>query len=114
VARLGGYDGAADEISQKSQIQEDQRFFYRVRVKTEEEEHPGDGFVGRLTDEAGKHLATIDSQTDAATPRAGEDGWVEDSVNLSRFAGKIVRLSFLANTSKERPTTFYVDVVALR
>ena len=77
-----------------------------MRVKTEEEEHPADGFVGRLTYEAGKYLATIDSQTDAATQRAGEDDWVEDSVNLSRFAGKIVRLTFLAKTNKERPTSF--------
>lgn len=106
MARLGGYDGAEDEISQKIQIQEEQRFFYPVRVKTEEEEHPADGFVGRLTYEAGKYLATIDSQTDAATQRAGEDDWVEDSVNLSRFAGKIVRLTFLAKTNKERPTSF--------
>ncbi len=114
MARLGGYDGAEDEISQKIQIQEEQRFFHRVRVKTEEEEHLADAFVGRLTAEAGKHLATIDSQTDTTTQRAGEDDWVEDSVNLLRFAGKIVRLSILAKTNKERHTTFYVDGVALR
>ncbi|MDQ3923546.1 MAG: immune inhibitor A [Actinomycetota bacterium] len=66
-----------------------------------------------LTDEAGKHLATIDSQTDAATQRAGEDGWVEDSVNLSRFAGTTVKVSFLAKTYEEQPTTFYVDDVTL-
>ncbi len=101
-------------ISKKIQIQEGQRIFYRVRVKTEEEEHPADGLVVRLMDEAGKHLAAIESQTDAATQRAGEDGWVEDSVNLLRFAGNTVRLSFLAKTNKERTTTFYIDGVALR
>ena len=85
-----------------------------MRVKTEEEEHPADGLVVRLTDEAGKHLAAIKSQTDAATQRAGEDGWVEDSVNLLRFAGNTVRLSFLVKTNKERTTTFYMDGVALR
>ncbi len=101
-------------ISKKIQIQEGQRILYRVRVKTEEEEHPADGLVVRLMDEAGKHLAAIESQTDAATQRAGEDGWVEDSVNLLRFAGNTVRLSFLAKTNKERTTTFYIDGVALR
>jgi hypothetical protein len=101
-------------ISKKIQIQEGQRIFYGVRVKTEEEEHPADGLVVRLTDEAGKHLAAIESQTDAATQRAGEDGWVEDSVNLLRFARNTVRLSFLVKTNKERTTTFYMDSVALR
>ncbi len=114
VARPSGYDDAEDEISKKIQIQEEQRLFYWVQVKTEEEEHPADGLVVRLTDDPGKHLASIEIQTYAATQRAGEDGWVEDSVNLSRFASKAVRLSFLAKTNKERPTTFYVDGVALR
>ncbi len=34
-------------------------------------------------------------------------------VNLSRFAGRTIKLSFLAKTDEERPTTFYVDEVNL-
>ena len=64
----------------------------------------------RLTDEAGKHLAIIESQTDAD---AEEAGWIEGSVDLLRFAGKTVKLSLLAKTDEERPTTFYVDDVAM-
>jgi hypothetical protein len=114
VARLGGYDNAEDEISQKIQVQKGQKLTYRVRVVTREMEHPADGLVVRLTDESGKHLATVDSHTDADAEKAGRDGWIRDGVNLSRFAGKTVKLSFLAKTDSERPTIFYVDDVALK
>ena len=67
----------------------------------------------RLTDEAGKHLAIIESQTDADAEEVGEDCWIEGSVDLSHFAGKTVKLSFLVKTDEERPTTFYVDDVAV-
>ena len=114
VARLGGYDSAEDEISQKIQVQKGQKLTYRVRVVTRETEHPADGLVVRLTDENGKHLATVDSHTDADAGNVGKDGWIRDGVNLSRFAGKTVKLSFLAKTDGERPTVFYVDDVALK
>ena len=114
VARLGGYDNAEDEISQKIRIQKGQKLTYRVRVATEEREHPVDSLVVRLTDGNGKHLLTFDSHTDSDTSKAGEAGWIRGSVNLWRFAGKTVKLSFLAKTDGERPTAFYVDDVALR
>ena len=115
VARLGGYDRAKDEILQSIRVRRDQRLSYRVRVETEETEHPADGLVVRLTDENGKHLATVENQTDADAERSRGDGWVEESVDLSRFAGRTVKLAFLAKTDEARPTTFffYVDDVKL-
>jgi uncharacterized protein YkwD len=113
MARLGGYDDAEDEISQKIQAHKDQKLIYRVRIDTEETEHPADGLVVSLTDENGDHLATIDSHTDADAEKADKDGWIRDSVDLSQFAGESVRLGFLAKTDSQRPTTFYVDDVAL-
>ena len=120
VARLGGYDNAKDEISQKIKVQKSQKLLYRVRVETQEEEEeetedPADNLVVRLTDEAGKHLVTLDSHahTDAAARETGGDGWIRDGVDLSRFVDKTVRISFLAKTNEERPTTFYLDEVAL-
>ncbi len=68
----------------------------------------------RLTDGNGKYLLTLDSHTDSDTSSVGEDGWIRDGVNLSRFASNMVKLSFLAKTDGERPTAFYVDDVALR
>jgi hypothetical protein len=67
-----------------------------------------------LTDETGKHLVTLDSHTDTDAEKISRDGWIWVSVNLSRFAGEAVTLNFLAKTDEERPTTFYVDDVALK
>ncbi|CAA9453399.1 MAG: hypothetical protein AVDCRST_MAG14-1229 [uncultured Rubrobacteraceae bacterium] len=113
VARLGGYDDAKDELLQSIRISKGQSLTYRVRVETEETEHPTDGLVVRLTDGNGRHLVTLESHTDADAQSSGDDSWVEESVDLSRFAGRTVKLAFLAKTDEARPTTFYVDDVAL-
>ena len=113
VARLGGYDGAKDELLQSIRISKGQRLTYRVRAETEETEHSADGLVVHLTDGNGGHLVTLESHIDVDAEKASEDGWIEESVDLSRFAGKTVKLAFLAKTDEARPTTFYVDDVAL-
>ncbi|CAN5201197.1 hypothetical protein BH24ACT19_BH24ACT19_07640 [soil metagenome] len=113
VARLGGYDGAKDELLQSIRISKGQRLVYRVRVETEETEHPADGLVVHLTDGNGRQLVTLESHTDADAQSSEDDGWVEESVELSRFAGRSVKLAFLAKTDEARPTSFYVDDVAL-
>ena len=41
VARLGGYDGARDELSRKIRVRKGQKLVYRVRVETEEKGAPG-------------------------------------------------------------------------
>ena len=115
VAQLGGYDGAKDELLQRVRIKRGQKLTYRVRVETKETEHPADGLVIRLTDGAGRHLVSLKSRTDADARRSSDgDGWIEESVDLSRFAGRTVKLAFLAKTDEARPTTFYVDDVALK
>ncbi len=114
VARLGGYDDARDEISQKIHIQEGQNLSYRVRILTKERERPADILLARLTDEAGKHLATLKIHTSADVRKAGRDGWIRESVDLSRFTVSSVNLDFLARTDGERSTTFYVDDVELK
>jgi hypothetical protein len=112
TARLGGYDGAEDQLSQRVRVRAgQQKLTYRVRTVTRERRHPADGFVVHLTDATGEHLATVDSRTDAA---AGKAGWTDETVDLSRFAGRTVNLAFLVKTDEQRPTTFYVDDVQLR
>jgi uncharacterized protein YkwD len=116
AARLGGYNRAKDEISQKIRVQEGQnnKLVYKVRILTKERERPADFLLVRFTDEAGKHLATAKSRTSTDARRAGEDGWIRGSADLSRFAGEEVNVGFFAKTDGERPTTFYIDDVALR
>ena len=115
VARLGGYDNAEDELLQRIRIKRGQRLTYRVRVETKETETPDDGLVVHLIDQAGEHLVTFKSRTDADVRRGSDgDGWIEESVDLSRFAGRTVKLALLAKTDEARPTTLYVDDMALK
>jgi bacillopeptidase F (M6 metalloprotease family) len=113
VVRPGGYDDAEDEISKKIQIQEGKRIFYRVWVEKEErasESWPRRAPYGRSW-EAARHRS--EPHIDAVAEKADEDGWIEDSVDLSRFAGTTVKVSYLAKTNEEQRTTFYVDEVTL-
>ncbi len=53
-----------------------------------------------IANDSGSHLLNLENHTDAQ--RSGGGGWLEESVDLSRFGGRPVKL------------TFYVDdVVAL-
>lgn len=108
VARFGDYNNGRDELSQKIKVAKDSKLVYRLRITTDEKTHPFDEFSVRLTTEGGKHLATLKSYTDAD---AG--GWRTESVNLSRFAGRHVRLEFVARTDVILPTTFYADDVKI-
>jgi hypothetical protein len=115
VARLGGYDSARDQVSQKVRAAEGQKLVFRVRVTTAERIHPADRFFVVVRDEAGGELlAAGESTTDAAAARTGESAWIWSTADLSPFAGRTVDVGFLAKTDGKRPTTFFVDDVALK
>ncbi len=115
VARLGGYDSARDRLSQKVRATEGQKLVFRVRVTTAERIHPADRFFVVVRDEAGGELlAAGESPTDAAAARTGESAWIWTTADLSPFAGRTVDVGFLAKTDGKRPTTFFVDDVALK
>lgn len=105
-ARLGGYNNGRDELSQKIYVKENARITYRLRVATEERRHPYDLMEVRLLNTDGKPVEALAGHTDA---EAGD--WRRESVDLSRYAGRTLRLSFLARTDEAKPTTFYVDEV---
>lgn len=118
VARLGGHQGARDEISQKIHIKEGQdRLVYWVKIlpkETERQQHPVDVLYVSLTDEDGKHPATVKRDTGLKTKtKISRHGWIKRSINLSDFEGETANLHFLAKTDKEQPTTFYIDDVVL-
>jgi len=115
VARLGGYDSARDKLSQKVRAAEGQELVFRVRVTTAETSHPADRFFVVVRDEAGGELlAAGESATDAAAGGTGEPDWIWKTADLSPFAGRTVDVGFLAKTDGQRPTTFFVDDVALK
>ncbi|HET7271456.1 MAG TPA: CAP domain-containing protein [Rubrobacter sp.] len=107
-ARLGGYDDGIDDLSQKITVGKETRLIYGLRIKTEERRHPSDRLVVRVTNEDGKQLAVLRRYTDED---AGERR--RPKVDLSRFAGRTVHLSFHVVTDEADLTTFYVDNVIL-
>ncbi len=108
-ARLGDYDKGRDELWQKIRIEENSELSYRIKIGTTEVRHPSDYLAVQLKDEQGERLAIVKRHTDED---AG-GGWRRVSVDLTRFAGKTVYLSFLMETDEQLTTTFYLDDVVL-
>ncbi|MGH3090468.1 MAG: CAP domain-containing protein [Rubrobacteraceae bacterium] len=107
-ARLGGYDDGVDELRQQVRIGDDARLSYDLRITTEESEDFGDRLTVRLTDEEREKVSVLKRYT-------GEDArpWRRETVDLSRFEGREVYLSFAAGTDEDLHTRFYLDDVRL-
>jgi uncharacterized protein YkwD len=108
-ARLGDYDNGRDELRQKIRVGQNTQLAYRIRITSDEPLPPFDRLLVRLTNEEGKQIAVLQMYS-------GDDagGWRPVRVDLSRFAGRTVYLSFLAETDAAGLTAFYVDEVVLR
>jgi hypothetical protein len=109
-ARLGGYHRGRDDLHQKIRVSKDSGLLaYDIKIATAERESPSDHLVVRLTNKDGKQLAALKKYT-------GEDAgkWRREQLDLSRFAGRTVYLSFYVETDPTRLTTFYLDNVVLR
>jgi hypothetical protein len=108
-ARLGDYDEGRDDLWQKIRVQDGAKLSYRLKVESEDDRRPFDRMFVRLKNGEGKSRAIlkIHDSEDAG-------GWRRETLDLSRFAGETVYLSFLATTDDSRLTTFYVDDVSLK
>src|SRR5215208_164632 len=107
-ARLGDYDSGRDDLRQKIGVGKNAELSYDVRIETNEQRHPSDRLLVRLTDQDGEQLAVLQRYTDGD---AG--GWRHETVDLSDFAGRTVYLSFFVETDPMLRTAFYVDRVSL-
>jgi uncharacterized protein YkwD len=108
-ARLGNYNNGRDELWQKIRIGENSELSYRIKIETIEVSHPSDYLAVQLKTRQGERLAIVKRHTDEDA--GGE--WRRESVDLSRYAGKTLYLSFLMETDEHFSTTFYLDDVAL-
>jgi uncharacterized protein YkwD len=109
-ARLGGYHRGRDDFYQKIRISKDSEMLgYDIKITTDERERPFDRLVVRLTNKDGKQLAVLTKYT-------GEDAgrWRREKLDLSRFVGRTVYLSFYVETDPTQLTTFYLDNLLLR
>ena len=109
-ARLGGYHRGRDDLHQKIRVSKDSELLaYGIKITTDERERPFDRLVVRLTNRDGKQLAVLKRYT-------GEDAgkWRRERLDLSRFVGRTVHLSFYVETDATQLTTFYLDNLLLR
>jgi uncharacterized protein YkwD len=107
-ALLGDYDDGKDDLRQKILVGKNTELSYDLRIETTEHRHPSDRLLVRLTNRKGEQLAVLREYSDGD---AG--GWRRDRVDLSRFAGRTVYLSFFVETDPMLRTAFYLDKVTL-
>ena len=109
-ARLGGYDDGEDDLRQKIRVGENTRLSYKLKIyEADGRRRPSDHMAVRLLRRDGRTLDVVRRYT-----QADASGWRRAGVDLSRFAGRRVYLSFHARTDATAPTVFYVDDVALK
>ena len=111
-ARLGDYDNGRDDLWQKIRIKrgDSTELSYWIKIViTETVRHPSGYLWVRLVDRQGEPLSVLKRYTD----RDAGGGWRYQTVDLSRFAGRTVYLSFLVKTDPLHTTAFYLDGVAL-
>ena len=107
-ALLGDYDDGEDDLRQEIRVGETTELSYDIRIETNEHRHPSDRLLVRLTNREGEQLAVLREYSDGD---AG--GWRRETIDLSRFAGRTVYLSFLVETDPMLRTAFYLDKVTL-
>jgi thermitase len=112
AAWLGGYNAADDRLSQIVSIPEGGSLTYSWYQSSREESLvPVDVLTVRLRDAAtGRDLATLatHSNTDA------RDEWMQESIDLSAFAGQTVTLEFSMTSDSVQTTSFVIDQVSLK
>ena len=107
-ALLGDYDDGKDDLRQEIRVGENTELSYDIRIETNEHRHPSDRLLVRLTNRNGEQLDVLREYSDGD---AG--GWRRETVDLTRFAGRTVYLSFLVETDPMLRTAFYLDGVTL-
>ena len=107
-ARLGDYDSGRDDLRQKVEVGKSTGLSYSVRIETDEQRPPSDRLLVRLTNREGDQLAVLERYT-----HADAGGWRRETLDLSRFAGRTVYLSFFVETDPALRTAFYLDRLTL-
>lgn len=110
-AWLGGYNNATDAISQTVTIPQGGRLtFWWYMTSNEGSATAFDYLRVRLYSPSGTLLTTLVTRSN----RDVRNQWVQETVNLSGYAGQTVRLEFSATTDYLYPTSFFIDDVALQ
>ncbi len=110
-AWLGGYNNGTDAISQTVTIPQNGKLtFWWYMTSDEGSSTAYDYLRVRLYNQNGSLLTTLVTRSN----RDARNQWVQETVNLSSYAGQTVRLEFSVTTDWLLPTSFFIDDVELK
>jgi hypothetical protein len=108
---LGGYNSASDRIYQTITIPTNGSLTYWWYMTTQEtSSRSRDYLYVRLYNTSGSLVATLRTRSNTASKNA----WYQDTISLSSYAGRTLRLQFSATTNSSLTTTFYVDDTSVK
>jgi subtilisin family serine protease len=109
-AYLGDYNYAKESISQTITIPSGGKLSYWWYMTTREAYHPYDFLYVRLYTTSGSLVKTLRTWSDAS----GAGVWRQDTLDLSAYAGRTLRMQFYATNDNSAPTGFFVDDVSVK
>jgi len=109
AARLGGYEGVWDVLTQTVTIPANGQLGFWWWMGTYETLPHHDGFAVKLLTQEGSLLLTLASHDD----QAAEQQWQQDVIDVSAYAGQTVTLAFEAYNDNYYFTWFDLDEVCL-
>ena len=109
-ARLGGYEGVWDVLTQTVTIPANGQLAYWWKMASYENLPHHDWFIVRLLTQNGTLVTTLASHDDQDT----QNIWTQDVLDVSAYAGQSLILLFESYNDNYYFTTFYLDNVCLR
>ncbi|WP_374711468.1 S8 family serine peptidase [Symbiobacterium terraclitae] len=110
-AWLGGYNNGTDAISQVVTVPQNGTLTFWWYMSSQEGSAIAYDYLRvRLYSQNGTLLATVATHSNRDT----RNQWVQDTINLSAYAGQTVRLEFSATNDAILPTSFFIDDVSLQ
>ena len=108
-ARLGGYEGVWDVLTQTVTLPLNGQLSYWWKVISYENLPHHDGFAINLLESDGALVATLSQHDDQDTQHL----WKQDVLDVSAYGGQSLVLQFEAYNDNYYFTTFYLDHVCL-
>lgn len=109
-AYLGDYNNATDQIYQTITVPSGGKLTYWWYMSTQETSHAWDYMYVRLYDTSGALVATLRRWSDGSTANT----WQQDTIDLSSYAGRSLRVTFYVTNDSSYPTAFFVDDVSVK
>ena len=108
---MGDYNSATEYIYQTITIPSNGTLTYWWYMTTQETSSTSYDYLRvRLYTTSGSLVATLRSRSNTAAKNA----WYQDTLSLSSYAGRTLRVQFTVTTDSSLTTSFYVDDVSVK